>query len=190
MKKVIFGLIAIVFMSVNANAQEISKEEARVYAAKTVINFKNSLKSTFDNSRDFEDFIRNSTGPYNPTTIPNEGRELLRVAYDFLSENKSDNAIISTYSGKEIANAFAFLQKNPTYEESQLFGFKTGEMKSSGKGGPNADFELALSFEDDSMGGCRWWQIRCHFQEVLGPELGDKLLTFLVNVIIDVLSNL
>ncbi len=191
MKKIIFGLIATVLVSVNVNAQEISKEEARVYASKTLVSFKNSLAPSYKKGMSFEDFIKAVTGPYNPTTIPTEGSELLKVAHTYLSKGTSDKEIIASYSGREIANAFSFLQKNPTYEDSQLFGFKTGSMKSSEKGGPNADFELVgLNLEEDSLAGCKWWQVRCWLRDIFGEEGGDAVVNAIVKAIVVFLGTL
>jgi len=180
MKKLVFGLIAMVLFSFVGNAQDFTKEEARVNAAKVLINFKSTLVADFNKSRTFEDFIKNVTGPYNPTTIPAEGKDLLRVTYDYLSRRTSDKEILTTYSGKEIANAFRFLKNNPEKDESQLFGFVVnGKTNLGGKGGPSVNFEI---FESEYP--CKWYQIRCHLQQIFGEKAGDKLTDALITAII------
>lgn len=81
----LFGLIATVMLSVSGNAQIETKEDGRVYAAKVMIEFKNALQPAYTNSKSFEDFIKNSTGPYNPQgKITTVGQNMLKAAYGFL----------------------------------------------------------------------------------------------------------
>lgn len=182
MKKILFGLIATVFFGLSGNAQEISKEEARMYAAKAYVNFKNSLSEYQKNSKSYDHFISiviNPTG----NTIPSEGANLLKVTYNDLKNKTSDESILKNYSGKEIAAALRFLKNNPNKTEGDLFGLKNMEKTSlQGKGGPNG--EIKITFFDENTEGCRWYQVRCWFSEIFGPELGDKLLKAIIEAII------
>lgn len=182
--------MAIILVSISMSAQDISHEEARTYAAQVLVNFKNTLEPYFESSDDFESFVKHATDPYNPTPMPKEGEELLRVTYEFFLNRTSDKEIISSYSGKEVAKAFKFLKDNPKYNESRLFGLnidtRTGMMKSSGKGGPNADYEMiSLNFEDFSLVyPCRWWQVRCHLAEIVGDDAADIIITALITILL------
>lgn len=182
MKKFLFGLIATVFFGLSANAQKFTKEEARMYAAKAYVNFKNSLSEYQKNSKSYEHFI---TIIVNPTgnTFPKEGSNLLKVAYNDLKNRTSDESILKNYSGKEIADALRYLKNNPNKTEEDLFGLKNTEKTSlQTKGGPNGDIKIA--YLDENTVGCRWWQIRCWFGEIFGPELGDKVLKALIDAIL------
>ncbi len=158
--------MALVVVSTNAFGQEkMTKEEARVHFAEAMVSFKNDVASSYKKGMSAEDFIKAVTEPYNPVNMPSEGSDLLKKAHSYLSKSTPDREIIASYSGKEMALALNFLLTNPTYEESQLFGFRTGNVTSSGKGGPNADFELVgLGFEGGTFTGCKWWQIRCRIK--------------------------
>lgn len=179
--------MAIILVSISMSAQDISHEEARTYAAQVLVNFKSTLEPYFERSENFEDLVKQITGPYDPTPMPKEGEELLRVTYEFFLNRTSDKEIISSYSGREIAMAFKFLKDNPKYDESRLFGLnmRTGMMESSGRGGPSADYEMITSnFEDFSLVyPCRWWQVRCHLAEIVGDDAADKLINAIIQAI-------
>jgi len=162
MKNLLFSLMAFVLIGVNGNAQNITKEEARVYAAKVLINFKNTLQPEFANSKNFDDFLKNATGPYKATNIPAEGKALLQVTYNYMKAGTSDTQIVKTYSGKEVAGAYKFLQDNPGTLESQVFGFK--QSASSTEGGYP----------------CKWWQIRCHLVQVVGETAADAIIAAVI----------
>lgn len=185
MKKLIFGLIATVFFGVGANAQKVTKEEVRTYAAKIMVQFKNSLEPAYNESKNFDDFIKNSTGPYNPqSTVTSEGRNILKVAYDYLSNKTSDQRIIDTYSGKEVAFAFKYLKENNALDnESILFGITAKNTKNiGGKGGPTINFDINLSNNDNY--GCKWYQIRCWLTEAVGEVAADVIITALIALVL------
>lgn len=186
MKKLIFGLLATVLFGFSANAQLRSKEEVRISLAKSMISFKNSLQSNYDSSRDykgFKDLI------HIPTTIPTEGENLLRVAYNYLSKKTSDAEIIKNYSGKEMAAACLYIHtntlKNKDFFEGKLFGLNYDDssymIKSTSKG-PNPSNEII-----DFNVGCKWYQIRCWANEIFGEEAGGAIVTAIVNFLISLL---
>jgi hypothetical protein len=188
MKKLIFGLVAVVFFGVGAKAQQVSKEETRIYAAKIMVEFKSALVPAFNNSKSFEEFIKNSTGPYNPQgRMTTEGYNLLKVAYNYLSSKTNNEKIIASYDGKEIALAFKYLQVNTIIDEGNLFGISLNGTKNiGGKGGPSMSYEnLLLNNETE---GCKWWQLRCHLQSIFGDDGGDLILDAIIKLIIQFLS--
>ena len=186
MKKLLFSLLAVVMLSFTVNAQKTSKEEARVYAAKVLLNFKNTLNTSYDKSVDFEDFVKIVTYPNNSTAMPNEGRELLKVAYVFLSKKTSDKEILSTFSGKEVANAFKFIKANPSYDETQLFGFKIKDAAmTGGKGGPSVSNDVyGYDFEINKEYPCKWWQLKCHLNEIVGEPAADVIIAALIALLL------
>jgi hypothetical protein len=187
MKKILFGVIATVFFGLSANAQKISKEEARVYAAKVLIEFKSGLEPSFKKTMSFEEFIKNTTGPYNPQgKLTNEGRDLLKVTYNYLTKGTSDKEIVSNYNGFEISKAFKYLRDNPSKSESDLFGLSSSTIKNQGgKGGPSINFENVIFYSDNNL-GCCFFCLRCHLTTVVGEKAADTI----IGILIDALANL
>ena len=147
MRKVIFGLIATVFMVNLSWGQKEStptKEEVRLITAEVFIKFKNALKADYSKSSSYNSFLSSIYGQTKPTTVP-EGQNLLKAAYDHLSKNTSDDEIRRTFDGKVVAGAF-LLMKNNKSTESSLFGVD-----------PNTP--ATRNILDDS--GCKWYQFRC-----------------------------
>lgn len=166
MKKLLFSLVAIVLISFNGNAQKPTKEEARVYAAKVLINFKNTLEPVYAKSTSLDNFIKNATQGYPTSPMPTQGKKLLEVTYNYLANKTSDANIIATYSGKEVAEAFKYLKDNPEKLQSEVFGFKATNEASS------------------EPYPCRWWQLRCHLVEIVGETAADAIITALLVLLI------
>ncbi|WP_338375696.1 hypothetical protein [uncultured Flavobacterium sp.] len=185
MKKLIFGLIAVVIFGMNANAQEPSKEEARTYAAKVMVEFKNALEPSYNDSRSFEEFIKNSTGPYSPQGImTKEGINMLKVAYNYLSNKTSNDKIIESYDGTEVALAFKYLLDNSSKDEGELFGISISNTKNTGgKGGPSVDFDKILNDSNNNF-RCCFFCLKCHLTTVFGEEGGTAVLNAIVEAII------
>lgn len=179
MKKMLFGLIATVMLSVSGNAQIESKEESRIAAAKTFVSFKNQLLQAFNNSTDYSSFEKNVCGKWQNTTV---GRNLLNEAYISLKNKTSDKIIIETYNGITIAKALKFqtdtLEKNPKSNGSELFG------------GPGDG--TTGNYNPTSRDGypCRWWQLSCHLNQIFGDEGGEILMNAIVVIIKNLLSAL
>lgn len=164
MKKMLFGLIATVMLSVSGNAQIETKEDARLAAAKSFVLFKNQLSEAFNKSKDYASFEKNVCGEWRNT---NEGKYLLNEAFNHLSNKTTDEKIIATYDGIGVAKALKFQQdaltKNPKSSGSELFGGPgddtTGNYNPTSKAYP-----------------CRWWQLKCHLNQIFGDELGGIIL--------------
>lgn len=174
MKKMLFGLIATVLLSVNGNAQIKTKEDARLASAKTFVSFKNQLSEAFNKSKDYASFEKNVCGEWSNTS---DGKFLLSEAYNHLKNKTSDDKLISSYDGIGIAKALKFQQdvliKNEKSTGSELFGGPgdetTGNYNPTSKGYP-----------------CRWWQIKCHFQQIFGDALGETLLNSLICILLKI----
>jgi hypothetical protein len=191
MRKILLSFMAIVMLGMNANAQIITKEEARTAAAKVMVEFKNALKVAYNDSKNFDDFIKNSTGPYNPqSTVTSEGRNMLKIAYDYLSNKTSDQRIIETYSGKEVAFAFKYLKENNALDnEGILFGISNVESTSvGGKGGPSVNFDTVPAHFNNNF-RCCFFCLRCHLITLFGVKAADKIIDVVVDTIINLLNN-
>ncbi|SEQ13778.1 hypothetical protein [Flavobacterium urocaniciphilum] len=173
MKKMLFGFIATVLLSVNVNAQIETKEDARITAAKAFISFKNQLSQAFNNTTDFAAFEKTLCGKWQNTT---EGRNLLNDAYNHLKNKSTDNKIIETYDGISFAKALKFQQdaltKNPKSTGSELFG------------GPGDATTGNYNPVGREAYPCRWWQLNCHLQQIFGPEAGTALLNAAIDFIL------
>lgn len=171
----LFGIIATVLLSVSGNAQIKTKEDARLAAAKTFVSFKNQLSQAFNNSTDYYSFEKNVCGKWQNT---NEGKSLLSEAYNHLKNKTSDDKLISSYDGVGIAKALKFqqdlLSKNPNSTGSELFG------------GPGDDTAGEYNPMKKVPYPCRWWQIKCHFQQLFGDELGEIILDGLICFILKI----
>ena len=179
MKKMLFGLIATVMLSVSGNAQIETREDARIAAAKTFTSFKNQLSQAFNNSTDYSSFEKNVCGKWQNTT---EGRNLLNEAFNYLKNKTSDEKIVATYDGIGIAKALKFQQdvlaKNPKSTGSELFGgpgdASTGNYNPTGRDGYP----------------CRWWQLSCHLEQIFGSEGGQIISNAIIVIIKNLLSAL
>ena len=78
MKKMLFGLIATVMLSVSGNAQIETKEEARLVAAKTFVSFKNQLAEAYNNTNDYASYEK--IGTSNITFIAGAGATLTTLS--------------------------------------------------------------------------------------------------------------
>ena len=178
MKKVIFGLIATVFMvnlSWGQKEQQISKEDARKYATEVFINFKNNLSENYSKSKDYNSFLMSIYGQTRPTTVP-EGQSILKEAYSHLSKKTSDDYLRKSFDGKVVASAFKFMQNNKDQDGSKLFNInETATVKSL--------FTKSM----ESNYGCRWWQVGCWLKEIFGDEAGQAIINAIVQAIIALL---
>jgi len=171
----LFGLIATVMLSVSGNAQIETKEDARLVSAKTFVLFKNQLSEAFNKSKDYASFEKNVCGEWRNT---NDGKYLLNEAFNHLKNQTSDEKIITSYDGIGIAKALKFQQdvltKNPKSSGSELFG------------GPG-DY-TAGNYNPIEKGAypCRWWQIKCHLNEIFGNEVGGIILNSLICLLLKI----
>lgn len=175
MKKMVFGLIATVMLSVSGNAQIETKEDARLSAAKTFVSFKNQLSEAFSSSKDYSSFEKIVCGNWRNTS---DGKYLLNEAYNHLKNKTSDDKLILSYDGVGITKALKFqkdlLVKNPKSSGSELFG------------GPGDDTTGNYNPIGKAAYPCRWWQLACHFNQIFGDELGGAILDALICMILKI----
>lgn len=175
MKKMLFGLIATVMFGLNANAQKMTKEEARVTTAKLMIEFTNQLRPAFESSKDFKSFEMIVCGPW-LSRMPSEGNEILKEAYNFLSLKVSDDEILNSYSGIGIVKALKFqndiLVKNPESTGTEIFG---------GSGdGSKGDYNAYSSTLKTAP--CKWYQISCWIDQIFGNGVGSQVIQILITL--------
>ena len=156
-----------IFVGFGAQAQKTiaTKEDARLALAKGFVSFRNSLKPAILEAKDVKSYKTAVCGPW-LATIPAEGDNLLNAAYETLKKGISDDELIKTYSGKEMAAAALLyneiIKKNPKSDGSELFGGTTGNFN------PYAARQLTTS-------NCRWYQLMCWLREIFG-EAGAAVI--------------
>jgi len=179
MKKFMICMITSIFVGFGAQAQKTiaTKEDARLALAKGFVSFRNSLRPPFKETKDYKRFKNTICGPWTPT-VPVEGDNLLKAAYESLSSGITDDEIIKSYSGKEMAAAALFqnevFKKNPKSDGSELFGGTTGSFN------PYAAKQSADS-------PCRWYQLKCWLQQIFGEREGELIVGTIVVILLALL---
>ncbi len=176
MKKLVFGLIAIILFSLNGNAQRNTQESVRLQLANAMFSFTNSMKPAYAKAKDFNDFEKIVCGTWLSKTTQ-EGHALLQASYNLIANKTTDAAIIKSYSGKEMAAVTLLhnenLKKDIKSSGIEIFGGTTGDF--------NPYTTTVLRGDGE---GCRWWQIACWFSEIFGPVNGPKILDAVVIAIL------
>src|SRR3954467_770186 len=101
MKK-LFLVLTIAVYGLTVPAQTISYQEARTICAKEMAAFTHAVSGAYKKGGTCEQFQNTVCGRWLPTK---EGTDQLRVAYNFLAQGVTNDYIIKTYSGREVAAA-------------------------------------------------------------------------------------
>ena len=151
MKKVLLGL-SILTYCLSGHAQKITKEQAQSICAEQMAAFTKAVSPAYKKGISYEQFQSTLCGQLVPTK---EGGNQLRVAYNFLNQGTSNDYIIRTYTGTEVAACMKFLSglhdKGLESDGSELFGGKTGTENNG------------LAKLGDA--GCHWYQFWCLLQQ-------------------------
>ncbi len=154
MKKIFF-ILMIVLNYLPGRAQEkMTHEQARTICAQGMAAFTKAASGVYKPGNSYEQFQAALCGNIQPTI---EGANQLKVAYAFLVQSATADAIIKNYQGKEVAASLNYLlslhKKGIESDGSELFGGKTGTANSS--------------FAKNAEGGCKWYQFSCLVQAAL-----------------------
>lgn len=148
MKKVFLGLAILTYCLTGMAQTKITPEQARSICAQQMAAFTKAVSGSFQKGSSFDQFQFALCGKFKPTV---EGANQLRVAHNFLTQGVSNDFIIRSYNGKEIAASMNYLLNlhNKGFESdgAELFGGITATENSS----------LAKNAE----GPCRWYQFWC-----------------------------
>jgi hypothetical protein len=179
MKKLLFGLVATALFTFSGNAQEkLTNEELRAVLAQGMVDFTNSVKPAYEKTTNLEDFKKTVTGCWY-SKMPKEGGNLLNAAYTLLSRNLSDEEIIKSFNGKELAEAALYVNelklKNPKSDGVEIFGGTTGDFN------PYAIMVVAK---------CSWYQLGCILKEIFGENGGETILAEIVHQLANLIKNL
>lgn len=175
MKKLLFGLIATVLFSATGNAQKVTQESVRLQLSKAMVSFTDAMRPAYSQSKNFEDFEKIICGDWSSTNS-REGHELLQATYNLIANNTTNEEIVKSYSGKEMAEVVLLhnenLKKDKNSSGIEIFGGTTGDFN---------------PYTTNIEGRCRWYQIACWFDEIFGPTWGPKALTFAMETLFDIL---
>lgn len=127
MKKMFFGLIATIMMSVSGNAQDkASIENSRVKLATSMSMLVDNYATSFKKGMTYDDFINNVVlgGVKNSTIKTTEGNKLFKKTYSYLNNSTSLTEIIKTDKGTEMADVLYLINKTDSLEEGseEVFG--------------------------------------------------------------------
>lgn len=147
MKKMLFGLIATVMMSVSGNAQKITQESFRLELSKSMVSLVNDLKPSYKNGMSYKDFTAAILAGNINSTIPVTGDNLLKKAHYYLANNASDEKITASYEGTEMADVYFILKesKNSKIGAIKIFGNDVVERT-----------EFGQNMTDSEGSCCRW----------------------------------
>jgi hypothetical protein len=150
MKKLVFGLVAILAFSFVGKAQ--TKEEARQKFASTMQQLVEDCRPSYKKGMSYDDFIKivigGGTGPTFP--IPTEeGQLLMGKAYSYVSTETSSSDILKNYNGYEVARVMKLVNgTKTTYAAGELiFGKNIIE---------NTTFGQNLVSNRSGMPCCKW----------------------------------
>ena len=176
MKKLIFGLIAVVMFSFVGNAQRITKEQVRENLAEGVVSMVNALKPAYQKGDTFYNFQKKVIGSAKNTE---EGTNLLKKVFAYVEKGTSNEEILKSDSGSEMGAACIYLNElyknNPKADGSELFGSTTG------------DFNPYNATILGKAGPCKWWQLGCWLNEIFGNAGGTAIMTAVVTLIISLI---
>ena len=153
-----------VFENLTAEENQLY-EEFRLVLCEGLISFNESVRPYFDESTSFDGFCNNLE--VNRDEIMPMGMELLRLSYQCLSRNYSEEYIFGHYTGKGMYEVLKYTIDNPDSDGREIFATESASDREP----------------------CKWWQIGCHFRNAWNWvkenwETIAKIATFVKDIII------
>jgi len=201
MKKLkIFIALAIIAISGNVNAQKtqaaptLPLEQINQVQSQLVdgmVSFVESVRPFYAKGDTYQQFkvkvlIGNQTVAIRTAlpVLPKEGEAMLQKAYEYLSKGLTAKGIAAKDNGKTIGEATLF-----------MYNYQKGNSRSS------IDADVALfggnqtALDNNpltraSRKRCKWWQIRCHLQNIFGDDVGDQITDALGELIKNILKEI
>ena len=113
-------------------------------------------------------------------TIPTEGENMLKKAYEYLSQGLYYDQIITKGDYKTIAAAVLFVHNQSTSKkgkytdnEAILFG---------------DNILVNNPFDKANRAGCKWWQLSCILESIFGEGNGDIIIDAIIDAILGLLK--
>ncbi|MEO6671712.1 MAG: hypothetical protein ABIN36_19665 [Ferruginibacter sp.] len=130
--------------------QKMTMEQARNICAQHMAAFTKAVSGSYKKGISFEQFQSALCWGLQASL---EGSNQIKVAYDFLVQGTTSDAIIKNYDGKEVGYSLNYVsnlhKKGIESDGAELFGGKTGTA--------NTSFAK-------NEGGCKWYQFMCLLQ--------------------------
>lgn len=114
MKKMLFGLIATVMLSVSANAQTITSSTKKAVLNAQVVTIVEASKSVYIKGMSYDDFVRSLLTP--SPTIPNQN-EFYKTVYNYINKSTSTCDILNA-EHPEFEKYINELAKDSTYQKA------------------------------------------------------------------------
>lgn len=127
MKKMVFGIIATVMLSVCGNAQtKETKENARLKLATATSMIVDNYRESFKKTMTYDDFLHNVVlgGIKNSTLKTPTADNLIKKTYTYLKNGTVSSEIIKNDNGAEMADVLYLINKSNSLEEgaTSVFG--------------------------------------------------------------------
>lgn len=146
-----------------------SKEDLRATLAKEMITMVQNTKYEFQNTSSYEQFKLKLLNADQAKT--EEGEDLLKRIYSFHADQTTTEKIASDYDATELAAAFNKMT------ELEKAGQNTNGGMILFSSGPNTENASESGYP------CKWWQIKCHLQQIVGEEHADNIIEGLINLL-------
>jgi hypothetical protein len=154
MKKLIFLFASITVFASSQAQTKITKEQSRVYLAQGMASFTSSVRLFYKKGQTYAEFEKGLLGKSQNTQ---QGRNLLKKAYEYITAGTSAVEIEKKDSGLEMAVAAGAVESikknNPKTRGLELFGSPTGNTS-----------PILLTTNADCAG---WWDIFCHLGNLI-----------------------
>lgn len=185
MKTIIMILLPLLMLGTQAKAQKQStytKGEVKTELIKSFADFVESVKPFYSKGDSYLDFkLKVLIG--NPQadksllpTLPAEGEALLLKAYNYLKAGYSYTEIINKGDFETMGKAAIFMSdkvksgKTETYAEIALFGGNSTALETN-------------PMLPTSKKPCKWYQLWCHLDNVLGEGWGETIIIMIIEII-------
>lgn len=181
MKNFILTFIAFLMLSGNAFGQT-KNVESDLREGK--VSFVTSLGEYYEVGMTYMSFKTKVIGKSNLSNITKEGDALLNESFDLLKSNANTKTIYqSSFKkfGEAIILATKLDPKNHELGFIQVFGSEKYFSSNSYEVHSLDQVDCAIT---DLAVKCRWWQLKCHLQEIFGEDGGNTIINVIVQAIV------
>lgn len=159
----------------NGNSTPYTQNTVQVELENGTVSFINSVRFVYTSGMSLAGFKENLIGLQNINTIPAVGNELLDKAFQLLSSNASVSEI-KAQGTAAFAKATLFVLE---YAKANNLSIGSNQVSAILFGGNEA------GLREDDGGGCKWWQIGCHLDNIWDWIIGNPKT---VNIIIKIIG--
>lgn len=149
MKKILFILMLMgsYFIGTAQDSSEVTEQKVREISSTVIAEFTEATSFAYTIGSSFETFSRNLNGS---NIVTEEGLNMQRAAYSYLSQGISKSEILRIDDGRAASGALKFLLekslKGENTDGSELFG------------------KSPSTYDNSKAADCRWYQFWCLVQ--------------------------